>query len=85
MSTPTTGLSRFERRVATAGASKTIDQFCEAQQISRSHYYNLKRNGKGPREAAVGNVKRITPEAHADWRRDRERDALNEAASLPVV
>ncbi len=55
--------------------SETIDEFCIAERISRGMYYKLKRMGKGPREMAIGTHKRISPEAHAGWRREREADA----------
>jgi hypothetical protein len=56
-------------------SSKTIDEFCTAERISRAMYYKLRRLGKGPREMAVGTHRRISPEAQADWRRDREAEA----------
>jgi len=49
--------------------SKTIQQFCTHEQISRSQYYKLKKTGKAPAEMRVDGVVRITPEAHAAWRR----------------
>jgi hypothetical protein len=54
--------------------SKTIDEFCTAERISRGMYYKLKRDGKAPREMAVGTAKRISPEAQAEWRREREAE-----------
>jgi hypothetical protein len=53
--------------------SKTIDQFCDAEQMSRPHYFKMRRRGLGPREIRDGRFVRITPEAHAAWRRERER------------
>jgi hypothetical protein len=51
-----------------------IESFCEANGISVSHYFVLKRNGKGPREMKVGKRILITPEAEAAWRRAREAE-----------
>ena len=58
--------------------SKTIKQFCRAEQMSRPQYYNMKRRGRGPRELRDGRFIRITPEAHRDWRQARERADSNE-------
>jgi len=52
--------------------SLTIDEFCAVERISRSFYYKLRKDAKGPREMVVGVCKRISPEAHAEWRRARE-------------
>jgi hypothetical protein len=43
--------------------------------VSRAHYYNLKKQRKGPREAHAGSRVLITPEAERDWERDREAEA----------
>ena len=51
----------------------TIDEFCENNRISRSAYYNLKKDGLGPREMRCGRKPIITPEAEDDWRRMMER------------
>ena len=62
------------RIVAETGAhSKTINEFCAAERMSRPFYFKLRRLGKGPRELREGRFVRITPEAHAAWRRARER------------
>jgi hypothetical protein len=53
--------------------SKTITQFCRAEQMSRPFYFKLRKRGLGPRELREGRFIRITPEAHAEWRRARER------------
>jgi len=52
--------------------SFTIDEFCEAEKFSRAHYFNLRNRGEGPREYRAGRCVRITAEARADWRRERE-------------
>jgi len=49
--------------------SKTIDEFCRHEDISRATYYALKKAGKAPDELRVDGVIRITPHAHAKWRR----------------
>jgi hypothetical protein len=50
----------------------SIASFCEANGISITTYFVLKRQGKGPREMKVGKRILITPEAEKDWRKARE-------------
>jgi hypothetical protein len=51
----------------------TIDEFCARNgPISRAHYYNLRKDGLGPREMHAGSRVLISAEAAADWRRARE-------------
>jgi hypothetical protein len=65
------------------GASLRILEFCAAEKVSRSELYKLWNQGrcaerpfgKGPRFFFVGVSKRISPEARADWRREREAEA----------
>jgi predicted DNA-binding transcriptional regulator AlpA len=54
------------------GAVFTVADFCKSEKISRAHYYNLKARGEGPREMRLGKCVRISPEARAAWRRERE-------------
>jgi hypothetical protein len=54
-------------------AAYTIREFCDAHRISRSTYYNLRKQGLGPDEARVRDRVIITMEAAARWRRARER------------
>jgi hypothetical protein len=61
--------------------SLSIDQFCEAENISRSMLYKLWRQGNGPRWFNVGVARRISHDARIEWRRAREA----EAASALVV
>jgi hypothetical protein len=61
------------------GAAHTIPSFCENNAISESLYFSLKRQNKQPREIEVNGRVIITPEAEADWRREREAEtARNE-------
>jgi hypothetical protein len=68
----------FRKRSASRkpGDADTIPSFCESEAISESFYYKLKRLGKGPREMEVEGSVRITPEAKADWRREREAETV---------
>jgi hypothetical protein len=54
-------------------AAYTIREFCDAHRISRSFYYNLRKQGLGPDEARVRHRVIITMEAAARWRQARER------------
>jgi hypothetical protein len=57
-------------------ASFTIIEFCGRNRISPSQYFELKKQGKGPREMAVGTRgKRISQQAETDWQREREAAA----------
>jgi hypothetical protein len=59
------------------GDAHTILSFCEANHISESLYHALKRKGRGPREIELLNKRIIiTPEAEAEWRREREAETV---------
>jgi hypothetical protein len=61
---------------AVARAAYTIAEFCDAHRISRAQYYVLKKLGQTPDEArASDKTIRITMEAAARWRRQREKAA----------
>ena len=49
--------------------SQTISEFSDAEGISLSQYFKIRRRGLGPDEFRVPGTKiiRITPEARADW------------------
>jgi hypothetical protein len=65
-------------------ASKTIDEFCEHEKISRAKYYQLRKIGKGPVELRVGGVIRITPQAHAKWRRKYTKPSATAASGNQI-
>src|SRR5262245_61474916 len=54
----------------------TIETFCDANAMSESTYYALKRDGLGPREIKIGKKILISPEAEAEWRREREDNPI---------
>jgi hypothetical protein len=56
------------------GGAHNIPSFCLNNDISESKYFSLKRQGKGPREIDLNGRIIITPEAEADWRREREAE-----------
>jgi hypothetical protein len=53
----------------------TVAQFCADHNISRTHFYQLIKDGKGPRLMKLGRRVLISAEAAADWRGDMERGA----------
>jgi len=55
--------------------SLTPDEFAKAERISRAKLYQLWSHGEGPRYYQIGNRRRITPEARAEWQRQREAAA----------
>lgn len=60
----------------------TIPEFCARHSISRAFYYELKKQGKTPREVRdLGRIPIITIEAETEWR--AARNAAAEVAALP--
>lgn len=53
----------------------SVTEFCEAHSLSRSLFYKLLTQGKGPRLSKVGNRTLITAEDAADWRRRISEDS----------
>ena len=63
----------------------SIPEFCTLLVISTPTYYKMRAAGQGPREMRmVGSVVRISAEAFADWKRQREQapDAATQKAAL---
>lgn len=52
----------------------TISQFADAHHVSRTHVYELIKQGKGPRLMKLGRRTLISLEAAADWRRRMEAE-----------
>ena len=73
-------LKRLVRRLlriveSDAERSQKIREFCSSERISPASYYELQKQGRGPRTMRHGDgCVRISPEARRDWRRDRERE-----------
>jgi hypothetical protein len=55
-------------------ASFTINQFCAAEKISRAQLYKEWIANRGPRYFLIGKHRRISAEARAQWRRQREAE-----------
>ena len=64
---------RFPEEISTWNyQSYTVDEFAEAERMSRSMVYKLWSEGKGPRFYYVGTVRRISHEARIEWQRSME-------------
>ena len=72
MSQQSTALSDFEKP-ASSGGSKTIEEFCRDNRISRSFYYKMKHAGIGPDEMRYNTIVRITHAAETAWQRRGEQ------------
>ena len=73
--------SRRQRRErpAVSRLAFTVNEFCAAHGISRTHLYDMWREGHGPRFMRAGDKRRlISVEAARDWRLAAEREAATE-------
>jgi hypothetical protein len=61
--------------------SYTITDFCVAERMSRSKFYDLKRQGLAPQMMSIGGLWRISPSARRRWHSERE-EAARAAAAL---
>ena len=53
----------------------TITEFCALHNISRAHYYDMKKSGRGPIEMDADGKRLISRESSAAWRRACEAAA----------
>jgi excisionase family DNA binding protein len=51
------------------GQSTTIEEFCEANRISRATWYRMLRAGKAPKTIKLGRSVRIPITAIAEWQK----------------
>jgi hypothetical protein len=58
-----------------------VSAFCEAHHIARSFFYQLLREGRGPRITKLGRRTFVTREAAAEWRRRNEQETHQERTS----
>jgi len=56
-------------------AASTIPEFCRSHRISRSKYYELKKEGRTPDEMVVDGRRFVSNESAARWRKQQERKA----------
>jgi hypothetical protein len=68
-----------------AEPSLTIPEFCAIEKLSRSGFYQMDHRGEGPDTYYMGAARRITPEAHQRWRREREAAAKKAAGKQVAV
>jgi hypothetical protein len=54
------------------GGADNLNGLCRKHKISRTKYYDLDQKGLGPRYFLVGNQRRFSHEAQAEWRRKME-------------
>jgi hypothetical protein len=60
----------------------TVIEFCRRNRLSVSSYYELRKDGKGPREMRVLSKVLISPAAEADWRIARETPDPTDTATI---
>lgn len=51
----------------------SVSEFCAAHSISVANFYVLRQRGEGPKTMQVGARLKISHEAAAEWRRQREQ------------
>jgi hypothetical protein len=56
-------------------ASYTLPQWLARHQLSRGHWYRLKKAGNAPDTYGTGKAQRISPAADARWLKQQERKA----------
>jgi predicted site-specific integrase-resolvase len=67
------------RQKTTELDAMTIDEFCARHSISRTTIYLLWQLGTGPRYMTINGHRRISREAAAAWRHEREMAVLGNA------
>jgi hypothetical protein len=55
-----------------SNGANTVNGFCRDNKISRTRYYDLDQKGLGPKYFMIGNQRRISDEAAAEWRQRME-------------
>ena len=61
--------------------SYSVDEFCQAERISRVLFYKLLKEGRGPRIMKVGNRTTISPAARVEWHALMEAQAATGKAA----
>jgi hypothetical protein len=59
----------------------TIQDFCRLERISRRFFYDLEQRGLAPATYKLGTNRRITPEAHQQWRAERQAESRSSVAA----
>ena len=55
--------------------ANSIDEFCEAHDLSRATFYIMKKDGRAPRIMKVGRRTLISVDAAREWRERIERQS----------
>ncbi len=71
--------------VSHSHAAYTVAQFCAAHCISRTHFYELIKQGLAPRLMKVGRRTLISAEASADWRKQMEAKTNHSVSFLETA
>ena len=61
--------------------SFTIAEWCAHRKVSRSMFYKLESQGRAPRTHNIGVRRLISPEADAEWLRQREAESAEPQAA----
>ena len=69
------------RRVPVSEHPRSVDAFCRRQGFSRSQFYALLKEGRGPRIMKIGTRTTISPDAEAEFERRMEAEAAAAAAA----
>ena len=64
-------------------STATVPHFCDDHNISRTHFYELLKQGKGPRLMKVGRRTLISAEAAIEWRK-RIEDETSGVSNSPA-
>jgi len=63
----------------------SVDEFCDSHDLSRTTYFQLEKEGRGPRSMKIGRRRLITLEAAAEWRASMEAETeTNRTGAAPV-
>ena len=66
------------------GGARTVNQFCEANSISHTLFYELLKKGQGPRVIKAGRRTLVGCEAEIDWRAQMEAEAASQSQQAPA-
>jgi predicted DNA-binding transcriptional regulator AlpA len=61
--------------------SYSVDEFCQAERISRVLFYKLLKEGRGPRVMKLGARTTISPSSRAEWHARMEAESATHDAA----
>ncbi|GEM_PF-4793454 len=65
--------------------AKSINNFCESVDISRSSFYKLEKRGKAPKTFKVGGKRFISDQAESEWVEMMEQTGGVSFSDSPLV